>query len=81
MKVELLVNLKYGTFKTHGKGEVFEAPFPPEIQQEVNMNRGTVRIIEDPAPIQKSEVVIETPIIETPKAPIKVKSIKKKIKL
>jgi hypothetical protein len=71
MKVELLVNLKYGTFKTHGKGEIFESPFPPEIQQEVNKNRTTVRIIEDPAPIQVSEIVPETPKNETPVEPKK----------
>lgn len=75
MKVELLVNLKYGTFKYHGKGEVFESPFPTEIQHEVNLKRNTVRIIEDPTPAQVSTPVIEpepeiVKEVETPKKPI-----------
>jgi hypothetical protein len=55
MKVELLVNLKYGSNKIRGKGEVFTDPFPSEIQSEIRLNRGTVRIIEDSAPVNVSD--------------------------
>lgn len=55
MKVELLVNLKYGSSKIRGKGEVFTDPFPSEIQSEIKLDRGTVRIIEDSTPINESD--------------------------
>ncbi len=55
MKVELLVNLKYGTGKVWGKGSIFEDPIPPDIMQEVNSHRNTVRVIEGIHPMRNPE--------------------------
>ena len=54
MKVELLVNLKCSGHKILGKGDIFTSPLPQEIKNEIKLNRGTVRIIEDSAPVDSS---------------------------
>ncbi len=49
MKVELLRTLK-GNTETWPAGEVFVEPFPEEIISEIALDRGVVRVIEEPAP-------------------------------
>ncbi len=49
MKVELLVTLR-GNTEFFPAGTIFEDPLPVEIQSEVALNRGTVRVIEETAP-------------------------------
>lgn len=77
MKVELLVNMKYDVGKVWGKGSIFNDPIPPEIMQEVNSHRNTVRVIEGIHPTrnpEKSSTPAEGPIekteVEKPKAEI-----------
>jgi len=64
MRVELLVNLK--TDKIWRKGEVLESPLPPDIQKEVDLETGAVRVLEDVA--EKPNAVSET-VNEKPKPP------------
>ena len=50
MKVELLKTLK-GITEVWLAGEVFVEPFPEEIISEIALDRGVVRVIEEPAPL------------------------------
>ncbi len=49
MKVELLRTLK-GNTEVWPAGEVFVEPLPKEIISEIALDRGVVRVIEEPAP-------------------------------
>ena len=49
MKVELLKTLK-GDTEVFPAGTIFEDPLPSEIQSEIALDRGVVRVIEEPAP-------------------------------
>mgnify|MGYP001450342821 CR=1 FL=1 len=57
MKVELLVTLKCSGNKLLGKGIIFTDPLPQEVKNEIKLNRGTVRIIEDSTPVESSNPV------------------------
>ena len=57
-RVEVLTTLK-SEGRTWAKGEQIKAPFPQVIRKELQLNRGTVRLIPDPLDIDTMQEVVE----------------------